>query len=81
MTELLLTVLQRRLDDPGEAVRPVVAVLGEQPNVALFALDAQAVAVILDFVDPVGAGRHHLGGRGQAELKRFRHSRQIGAVS
>ncbi|MET3997754.1 hypothetical protein ACVWXN_000176 [Bradyrhizobium sp. i1.4.4] len=54
--ELLLAVLQRCLEDPVETI------LGEQPNVAALALDAQPVAILFDFVDPVGARRYHLGG-------------------
>ncbi|MET4236705.1 hypothetical protein ABIA85_010026, partial [Bradyrhizobium sp. LA6.10] len=50
------TTLQRCLEDPVETI------LGEQPNVAALALDAQPVAILFDFVDPVGARRYHLGG-------------------
>lgn len=76
--ELLLSVLQRRLDDPGEALRPVMAGPGDQPHGFALALDAQAVAVIFDFVNPVGTSRHGLCRRGQAELERFQHGQQIG---
>src|SRR4051812_47298493 len=76
--ELLLAVLRRRLDDPGETLRPVMAVPGDQPHAFALALDAQAVAVIFDFVNPVGISRHGLCRRGQAELERFQHGQQIG---
>lgn len=66
--EVLLAVLQRGLDDPGETAGPVMAVSSKQPDVAAMALHAQAVTVILDLMEPVGAGRDRLGGRRQAEL-------------
>ena len=53
--ELLVPVLQCRLDDPGKSLRPVVTAPPNQPNAIAVALDAQAVAVILDLVEPVRA--------------------------
>jgi hypothetical protein len=68
--ELLFAILQRSLDDPGKALGPVVAVADEQLNGLAIALDAEAVAVIFDFVDPVGAGSDRFGGGRQAEFER-----------
>ncbi|MET4024439.1 hypothetical protein [Bradyrhizobium sp. S3.2.12] len=76
--KLLLAVLQRCLEDPREAVGPVVTILGEQPNVAASPFYAQALAVVFDFVDPVGPGRYHLGGGKPAKFERSTHRPQIG---
>jgi hypothetical protein len=51
--------------------------LRENSPVALY---AEAVAVVLHFVEPFGAGRHGLAGRGEAELKTG-HGPKIGRVS
>lgn len=73
------TVFESGLDDSRKAVGPVVAVAGDQPDGFATALNAQTVAVILDFADPVGAVRHGCGGRGQAELKGFVHKSHLSA--
>ncbi|AHY50678.1 hypothetical protein BJS_03528 [Bradyrhizobium japonicum SEMIA 5079] len=65
----------------GVSLGPVVPVAGEETHGLALALDAQTIAVIFHFVDPVASGRHHLGGGQQAEFEHFRHSREIGAVS
>ena len=67
--------LQRGFDDPGIALGPVVAVAGEQPDPVAVALQAQAIAVIFDFVQPAVPVRD--GGRfdGNAE---FVHAAKIG---
>jgi hypothetical protein len=51
------TVFQSGLTDPREAARPVIAAAGDQPHTVPVALNANAVAVVLDLVQPVGAGR------------------------
>src|SRR5262249_42683092 len=43
-------------------VRPVVPVAGQQPDTSGVALDHHAKAVVLDFMNPAGAGRRSLGG-------------------
>ena len=43
--------------DPREAIGPIVAVAGEQPHALGLALDDQPLAVVLDFVDPLGTVR------------------------
>ena len=49
------------LDHEREAVRPVIAAPGNQPDADGIAPRHQAVAVVLDFVNPVGAGRRAVG--------------------
>jgi hypothetical protein len=53
-SQLLLSDPASGLDNPGIAFGPVIAVSGNQPYPIALALRAQAVAVIFDFVDPVG---------------------------
>ena len=43
--------------DQRKPIAPVVAVAGPQPHALAVALDDQAVAVVLDFVDPLRAVR------------------------
>jgi len=54
------------LDDGGIAVRPVVPVAGEQPHAAAVSAHHEAVAVVLDLVNPVCTGWGLVGGRWQA---------------
>jgi hypothetical protein len=49
------------LDHEGEAVRPVVAAPGNQPDADGVAPGHQPVTVVLDLVNPVGAGRRAVG--------------------
>ena len=56
------------LDHEREAVRPVVAPAGDQPDADRIAAGHQPVAVVLDLVNPVGAGRRSVGGRREAGL-------------
>jgi hypothetical protein len=54
-------------------------VAGEQPHAVAVALDDQAVAVMLDFVQPVVGVRHLVGGRRNTRLERgFEHGVKIG---
>ena len=55
--ELALPVLQRGFNDAREALGPVIAAAGDQPHAIAVALDAQPVAVELDFVEPLAADR------------------------
>ena len=48
-----------------EAVRPVVAPAGDQPDAHGVAAGHQPVAVVLDLMNPVGAGRGLVGGDGR----------------
>jgi hypothetical protein len=73
--ELLLAIPHGRVDDPRKAVGPVAAVPGEEPHAAAVAFDAQAIAIVLDLMKPVGAFRRRLRCRGQAELERFGHEK------
>jgi hypothetical protein len=56
--------LQCGLGEKRIAFGPVVAVAGEQPHALALALDDQAIAVMLDFVNPVRA-RGNLGSAGR----------------
>ena len=67
--ELLHAVLQRSLGDPWIALGPVVAVAGDQPHTIAVALDAQAIAVIFDFVKPVRSMRNLSPTGGDAKIK------------
>ena len=49
------------LDHEREAVRPVVAAPGNQPDADGIAPRHQPVAVVLDLMQPVGAGRRAVG--------------------
>jgi hypothetical protein len=60
MTKCCSRFLQRGLHDPGIAGGPVAAVPRDQPQVRAVALEAPALAVRFDLVDPVGAGQHRL---------------------
>ena len=75
-------VAQRRLGDERKPARLVVAVAGEQANALALALNDQAVAVVLDFVDPFRAMGNRRGAGRQAGLKMFlrmrRHRRGSG---
>jgi len=67
---MLLPVLQGSFSDPWVAFGPVIAAACNQPYPVAIALDAQAVAVILDFVEPFGTSGNLGPGYGDAELKR-----------
>jgi hypothetical protein len=49
-------VLQGGLGDPGIAFHPIIAAPGDQTDTVAVALDANAKAVLLDFVEPLWAG-------------------------
>ena len=51
-----LAVSTRGLDDARIALGPVVATFGDQPYAVAVALQAQAVAIAFDLVEPVWAG-------------------------
>jgi hypothetical protein len=76
--ELLLPVLQGSFNDPGKALCPIVSASGNQPHPIAVALNTQAVAVVFDFVEPVGAGRDADRSSREAKVKRFKHERKIG---
>jgi hypothetical protein len=77
--ELLVSVLQRRLDDPRIALSPIVSAARDQTHAIAVALDPQAVAVIFDLVEPIRAvGDFCTSGR-NAKLKRLKHAPQMGA--
>ena len=63
------------LDHQRIAVGPVVAAAGDQPDAHRIAPGHQPVAVVLDLVNPVGAGRGLVGGGGEAG---FDEARPVG---
>jgi hypothetical protein len=75
--ERRVAVAQCGLDDAGIAIGPVMAVAGEQPHALVLALDDQAIAVMLDFVDPVGAVGDFGSLGGKARFKGCGHGVQI----
>ena len=68
------------LHDPWIAAGPVIAVASEQTHAITVSLYAEPVAIIFHFMEPFGAGRHGLAGRGDAELKTG-HGPKIGRIS
>ena len=74
-------VLERGLGDSREAVGPLIAAARDQADTITFALKAEAVAVILHFMQPVRAGGNGRGGGGQAELKGLEHAANIGIAT
>jgi hypothetical protein len=76
--ELRVPVLQRALDDPGKTAGPVMAVAGEQVHASAIAGHDQPVAVVLDFMEPMGGRRNDVSGDREAGLKqRASHGRNI----
>src|SRR5579859_7398276 len=73
--------LANRLDDPREALRPVstTACVNAHPIVLL--ADHQAVAVVLDLVDPVWTARRFVRARWQARLDEPGRGPDCGAVT
>jgi hypothetical protein len=65
-----IAVAQRGLRYQRVSIGPVVAVAREQPNALAVALNDQAIAVVLDFVDPVFRFRNLGAGRRDAGLER-----------
>jgi hypothetical protein len=51
-----------RLDDQGEAGRPIMPIAGEQADAGWITASHQAVAIVLDLVNPPRAGRRSLCG-------------------
>src|SRR5262249_728631 len=76
--ELLVSVLQRGLDDPGITLAPVIAAARDQPHAIAVALDPQAIAVILDLVEPIRAAGDLDAASGNTKLKRLKHGAKIG---
>ena len=74
------------LDDERIAGTPVMPVAGEEPDADRVPARHEAVAVVLDLVDPVWAARRALGGKGQARLdeaaprRRGRYAQHPGKV-
>jgi hypothetical protein len=71
--EVALFDLERGLDDPRIALAPVRAAFGKHANILAIPHDAQTIAVLFDFINPVIGGRDNCPGVPQAELG-FLHS-------
>jgi hypothetical protein len=76
--EMLLAVLERGLGDPREALGPLIAAARDQADTINIALHAEAIAVILHFMQPVRSGGNGRDGGGEAELKGLEHAAIIG---
>jgi hypothetical protein len=74
--ELLVSVLQRGLDDPGIALRPVIATARDQTNVITVAVNKQSKAVVFYVVQPAGSRRYRIA---SARNARFKGSKQTQA--
>jgi len=70
---MLLPVLQGRLDNPGITFASTVATARDQTHAVAIPLDAQAVAVVLDLVQPVRAIRDAGRSGGKAEIEVAEH--------
>jgi hypothetical protein len=68
--ELLDPVATRRGRDPGIAARPVMAAAGDEAHRRAIALDAEAVTIIFDFVEPGFASGDALAVVGRQNSKR-----------
>ena len=71
--KLLDAVLQGGFDDPWIAFRPVVTAARKQADAVTVPVNPEAVAVILDFMEPIGAAGDDRRPRRKAELERARH--------
>jgi len=58
----------QRFGDERKALRPVVSVAGEQPHSRGPTPNEEPEAIMLDFVNPIAAGRRALDGARQAGL-------------
>jgi len=73
-----MPVVERRFHDPRIATGPIVPAARDQAHAVAVALQPEAIAVILDLVEPVGAVRNADGLGRDAELKRLKHGQKIG---
>src|ERR1700737_2372393 len=78
--EALCAVAESRLDDPRIPFGPVIAVSGDQTHAIALALTDQAIAVVLDLMDPVWA-RMEPWWRGWVCRSKLTHGAEIGQES
>jgi hypothetical protein len=78
MMNCLCRFFQRGLHNPRIALGPVVAASGDQAHAVAVALQPKPIAVVLHFVEPVGAVGDGGGHGGKAEIKTFKHAAKIG---
>jgi hypothetical protein len=76
--EALLPDLAGGLDYPGIAAGPVIAVPGEQAHPIAVPLYAEAITVVLHFMEPIGAAGNCRGLGRQAKLEGTSHVGKIG---
>ena len=69
ITNGTVSVSECGLNNQGISIGPVVAVSGEQAHALALALNYQAIAVVLDFMQPVGPRRNLGSARGNAGIK------------
>src|SRR5437870_1722809 len=75
--EMLLPVLEGRLDDPRIAACPVIAVACDQAHAVAVALQPKAIAVVLDLVKPVRPGGNVGSTSRNAKIKSLKHATKI----
>jgi hypothetical protein len=68
-TNRFCRTLRAALSDPRVALGPVVTAPGDQADAVAVAFQAEAIAVVLDFVEPVRTNRDAGRFGGDAELK------------
>src|SRR5450631_3237386 len=74
------TVAKGGLNDQRITVGKVMAVAGKQPDALAIALHDQAIAVVLDLMNPVRAGRYLGGARRNAGFEpAVGHAKKIGS--
>ena len=66
------------LDHERKAVGPVIAAPGNQPDADGISPRHKAIAVVLNLMNPVGAGRRTVGGGRQARLDETQNGRHSG---
>jgi hypothetical protein len=64
-----LTVAAAAFDaNQREPARPVIPIAGQQADADGVPTDHEPISVVIDLVNPAGAGRRAIGGRGQARF-------------
>jgi hypothetical protein len=67
---------QRSAASAIQGLGPIIATPGDEAHALAIALHAEAVPIVLDFVEPLGARRHGFAGARDAELE-FGHSLNV----
>jgi hypothetical protein len=69
--EMLLPVFQRAFNDPGIALAPVETAFRDQAHAITVALHPEAVAIILDLVEPFSGTVVNLVGRQNSNMSKI----------